>query len=440
MVLNRPKRAASSGNGRTENRDYSRIERLESRRLLSGITLHTFSLPSGTSFPNHLTLGPDNNVWFTSGTPKVGKITPAGAVTVFNTTSAGNEGPSGMTLGPDGNLWFTDHFAQTVNKLTTTGHLTTFKLAGSFNSPDSITAGPDGNLWFVSFFNKIGRITTAGKVTYFNHTGPSMGKDVSYDGQIYFAEGSAIGRITTAGVYDGTFNLPSGGSIQDITPGADGNLWFTENRKTSSSPNNFVDFLTPGGKVTEFPISKTAGDLSGITLGGNGQMYVRQGDSLLAVSTAGKVTATQKLAFIAGGGSVVEGPGGNVYFGEGVLDKIGYAATAGTAKPAGFVTGNVFHDTNKNGLRDTGETAVANVRVWADVNHDGVFDTGDVSTLTDSAGNYQLALAPASFTISIASFTISIVAPTDLHITGLAHKTAAVKTEQITAAVNFGVA
>src|SRR5207244_9040881 len=52
-----------------------------------------------------LVAGPDGNVWFTvQAASQVGKITPGGAVTLYNVLPANSQAFS-IISGPDGNLW-----------------------------------------------------------------------------------------------------------------------------------------------------------------------------------------------------------------------------------------------------------------------------------------------------------------------------------------------
>src|SRR5437899_649550 len=49
--------------------------------------LKQFKSPTANAQPRHIALGPDGNLWFTEGTDvvpaKIGRITPAGAITEF---------------------------------------------------------------------------------------------------------------------------------------------------------------------------------------------------------------------------------------------------------------------------------------------------------------------------------------------------------------------
>jgi virginiamycin B lyase len=75
------------------------------------------------------------------------------------TIPTGNSGPQGITVGADGALWFTENSANKLGRITTTGTITetaTIPTVGS--QPYDITLGADGNLWFTEHSgNKIGR-------------------------------------------------------------------------------------------------------------------------------------------------------------------------------------------------------------------------------------------------------------------------------------------
>ena len=155
----------------------------------------------------------DGNLWFTeimqNGGSSIGRITTAGKITEFPLPSA-NTFSSSTTAGPDGNLWFTEIGTNNgpgkIGVITPHNKIREFTL--SHYIPGSITRGPDGNLWFTEFqYDKTG--TTAGK----------------------------IGRITTAGKIS-DFPLPtSSNSPTSITFGTDHTLWFIEVEFTPTDPN-----------------------------------------------------------------------------------------------------------------------------------------------------------------------------------------------------------
>ena len=83
----------------------------------------------------------------------------AGAVTEFTAGITPNRFPQGITLGPDDNLWFTESNPSKIGRITPSGQITQFPLSDHSSAPSGITAGPDGNLWFTeSRARKIARI------------------------------------------------------------------------------------------------------------------------------------------------------------------------------------------------------------------------------------------------------------------------------------------
>jgi hypothetical protein len=62
------------------------------------------------------------------------------------------------------------------------------------------------------------------------------------------------------------------------------------------------------------------------------------------------------------------------------------------------VTGVVFNDANLDGSKGSTEPGLAGVTVYVDSNKNGVKDTGELSTVTDSTGTYKFFLAPGTST------------------------------------------
>ena len=103
--------------------------------------------------------------------------------------------------------------------------------------------GSDGE--FARLLHGLGRLTTAGIVTYFVLTPGSGPRDITLgsDGAVWFTETNVgkIGRAAPDGTFD-EFTLPSSNAGPNgITTGPDGNLWFTE--ITTSR----IGRLTPAG-------------------------------------------------------------------------------------------------------------------------------------------------------------------------------------------------
>jgi virginiamycin B lyase len=98
---------------------------------------------------------------------------------------------------------------------------------------DSITAGPDGNVWFADYANEqIGFITPAGVIREFPAPTPYNSlNDITRgaDGALWFTrQDGVIGSITPAGTITTTTIATANSQPGGITLGPDGALWFTE--------------------------------------------------------------------------------------------------------------------------------------------------------------------------------------------------------------------
>ncbi|HUG69286.1 MAG TPA: Ig-like domain-containing protein, partial [Pirellulaceae bacterium] len=67
----------------------------------------------------------------------------------------------------------------------------------------------------------------------------------------------------------------------------------------------------------------------------------------------------------------------------------------------GEISGTHFNDTNRNGVRDSGETAIAGATVFIDANNNGVLDPGELSTATDATGRYLFQVDPGSYRVRV---------------------------------------
>ncbi|HEY2055636.1 MAG TPA: hypothetical protein VGH14_17015 [Solirubrobacterales bacterium] len=240
-------------------------------------------LPKGVE-PSDLVTGADGNVWFTYDRGRggfsgggVGRITPAGAVTLFPEPPQIHGSPFEIVAGPDGNLWF-DHAAiltptgQAIGRITTAGEITEFSAGLTANSSVSnLTAGTDGNVWFAdeSFSPAIGRVTPEGQITEFPGLAPEeypiiFGPTPTADGSLFFSANEAhqiaVERITPTGEI---IRLQQGLNRKTFRVGpfavaADGNLWFRVERQLPAVKTSRVGGptaiarMTPSGTVTEF--------------------------------------------------------------------------------------------------------------------------------------------------------------------------------------------
>lgn len=305
-----------------------------------------------TGFPSSLTPGPDGNLWFTESVaqspPLIGKISAAGIVTEFP-LPADLHAVGAIASGPNDALWFTDPTDDKIGRITTSGAVTEYALPAS-TAPEKITAGGDGNLWFTDG-SGIGRITTGGTFTEFPVAGDSpSGITAGPDGNVWFTQENGygggpglvgrIGRITPAGVIS-LFPLPEappsayavdGSQPEQITTGPDGNLWYTD------SLDGGVGRVTPAGAITEF-FGGLSGSPYAITAGPDGNLWI----TTLGLETVSRVTPSGSVtSFLLPGASttrfsqnplqplsITTGPDGNIWFTEAPLNAVGQRGQIG---------------------------------------------------------------------------------------------------------------
>ena len=252
------------------------------RRQSTGVIINEYAIPTASSQPYEITLGPDGALWFTENTGnKIGRITTAGAVTEYPIPTPGSL-PVGITVGPDGALWFTESAANKIGRIDPVNKgITEYPVPTAHASPYGITRGPDNALWFTETGSgKIGRMTTAGVVTEYSLP-TSVGLDqitAGPDGALWFDQSAggmigygSIGRITTAGVvnqYAGPYGFYGG-----LTPGPDGALWYPIVCEVfAGCHGDAIGRVATDGTSTSYPVVAAAGPYA-ITLGPDGALW-----------------------------------------------------------------------------------------------------------------------------------------------------------------------
>lgn len=233
-------------------------------RITTGGVISSFTVPTPGSCPQGITRGPDGALWFTEAcASKIGRITTTEVVTEYALDPY--RAPQNITVGPDGALWFTE-LAVAIGRITTSGVITEYPLRPDLSEPIGIVTGPDGALWYTRDSCCVGRMTTDGVSVEYGVSGPDQYRGgnqitVGPDGALWFTEGhgSNIGRITTAGQVS-FYQVPTPNSgPEGITAGPDGAIWFTEaagQRIGRLDPNAPGATLTPS--MTPTPVTPTA--------------------------------------------------------------------------------------------------------------------------------------------------------------------------------------
>lgn len=316
-----------------------------------------YTVPYTGEYVSGLTIGPDNNIWYTASGPTtntyVSRLSTSGVFKQYGNRTVGSRYPSAISKGSDGNIWYAEQYTQNtflfyhIVNMTTSG-----TVLGQYNIPtyntdiSSMVLGPDGAVWFTEASgSRVGKITTDGVITEYpvsvGGVGPSCVAmqmtdiTVGPDGNLWFTAacggsraGNAVGKITTAGAYTvyplSTYNAyPSG-----IASGPDGNLWFTEQNI------NKIGKITTAGVVTEYSTIPTANAHPGkITAGSDGALWFTEIGKIGRIDTLGSVT---EYAISGSANRIVTGPDGAVWFAQGT--QIGRMATELTNQSISFTS------------------------------------------------------------------------------------------------------
>ncbi len=355
-------------------------------------TISEFPTTPGTG-PQAVTTGSDGNLWFVeSGGDRIGRMTPAGVVTIFSSGLSSSPGIAGITTGPDGNVWFTESDNDGIGRITPGGVITEyFTGIDGGSEPRDIAPGPGNTLWFTSpGDDQIGRVTIGAPTTVVEFSIPGSNNNphaitAGPAGDIWFTKQTspgAIGRVTTSGSfladYGPTANLPSG-----IAVGSDGNAWFT----ASANPGS-IGRVTPAGVVTPFSTGLTAnGGPWEIATGDDGNLYFTEaavGGRLGQITPSGAITEFSTGLSSAPWG-ITNGPDGNIWFSEIAGSRLGRLTLppAATTNPA-------------TALTPTGVTLAASVTPRAQAT-DVHFEWG----LTGAYGTSTTPVAAGSGTIAV---------------------------------------
>ncbi len=280
-----------------------------------------FPVP-GAALVEELAAGPDGNLWFTE-VGKIGRFTPAAAVTEFTIPTPGSN-PQGICAGGDGALWFTESSGNKIGRIDTAGGITEHPLPSASSAPQGIAPGPDGALWFAETSgNRIGRITTAGAISELPVPTAGSGPQrivAGPDGALWFTEHNKniVGRATTAGAFQ-EFPIPTPGTFpEDVAAGADGNLWFSENS------GHKIGRVTPAGAVTEFPLPSST-RVFHLAAGPDGNLWFTEFDAnkIGRITAAGGITEFLIPTTDSGPYGIAAREDGNLWFSEFRATQIG---------------------------------------------------------------------------------------------------------------------
>lgn len=174
-------------------------------------------------------------------------------------------------------------------------------------------------------------------------------------------------------------------------------LLFDGSFKSSISMSNFAGEKANG--TWKLHLEDKKFDKTGIL--NSWKLTLKTGEFSATTNSSGAYTISQsglagtfKLRAIAPLGSVFTSPSNGVQTVSIGVQTSGPQPIGGTPADFGIafkgsIAGNVFLDTNGNGVKNAGDAGRSNVRVFIDANRDGVRQSSETSVLTDSSGNYR---------------------------------------------------
>ena len=196
-----------------------------------------------------------------------------------------------------------------------------------------------------------------GQITQYNIPGAPGPNDITVgaDGNLWFGMAPPfccntpnfqIGQLTPSGQLT-TFTTPSGGRIGNVTLGPDGNIWFIE------FDAGQIASITPQGAVTEYPVPQVPNgsgnlvtpDLSGLTAGPDGALWFGSfypGGLIGRMTVYGSVMYFKLPSSASEPADIVSGPDGALWFTDPGTNTIGRITTAGDTNSFALPSNNGF--------------------------------------------------------------------------------------------------
>jgi virginiamycin B lyase len=298
---------------------------------LRGLEITEFALPFRGSAPHGITIGPDNNIWFTeTASNRIGRITTNGVITEFP-IGGSQKGPKGIATGSDNRLWFCAYNTGQIGAMTTNGVVTMYtipRLASEpLKSPQYIVRGSGLNMFYTDLSYRIGRVSPTGVFTQYVHQagvnpwGLALGADNNIWFTAYFSD--TVSRLRLPNGPTTSYPLQTLATPTMMTRGPDQAVWFTQLGAGTNVPGKIAR-ITTNGVITETVVGYTGP--YGICTGPDGAMWFTE--QRRETNSIGRLTPDGQLSRYALATSsyvteIITGPDSALWFTLSGRDRIG---------------------------------------------------------------------------------------------------------------------
>ncbi len=202
------------------------------------------------------------------------------------------------------------------------------------------------------------------------------------DGNLWYTDFNSgkIGKITTSGTITAEYPLPKDSGPLGITQGPDGNLWFADYATSK------IGKITTSGTITEYELPKGSGPLGITQVPGEGLWFTdAESNKIGKITTSGSITEYE-LPKGSEPRDITLGSDGNLWFTENGTAKIGKITTAGA----------IIQYELPKGSEPYGIAAGPEGSLWFTDN-----GTGEIGRVTTSGSITEYALPKESYPLGV---------------------------------------
>ena len=343
-IFRRYGKSVAANTASTRNAILFQIDALESRRLLSGTSIH-IPEPHGyigsTSDLPSLAVARSNVYVADPGAAQVARISADGRVQLFQYKDTVI--PVNLVGATDGGAWFIVEGSSQIGHISAAGKSAFFPVPtdfpGQYINEVSLVAGAAGSVWVASDAT-IGHIAANGDTTMQALTDFDAGYPQQFvadaDGTAWVLTGGELGlgdyapsEIGHLGANGTLAKIPLG----NVTPsrialGPSGNLYFSgvEQAQNDGGLNNIVGSITPAGQLTTAPVDFQATQMF---TGRDGTVWIFSDQGTLVHISSGLDAQVTGQATLPESPIVTQASDGNFWFATADANQLGRLTPSG---------------------------------------------------------------------------------------------------------------